>query len=72
MKQFLVIVETRVKSLSYIDDFDNYDDAVERIQYLDKVATKQKNAKSNDKYDIVDIIFINKQMGEISLTNILL
>lgn len=72
MKQFLVIVETRVKSLSYIDDFDNYDDAVARIQYLDKVATRQENAKSNDRYDIVDIIFINRQMGEISLTNILL
>lgn len=72
MKQFLVIVETRLKSLSYIDDFDNYDDAVARIQYLDKVATRQENAKSNDKYDIVNIIFINRQMGEISLTNILL
>lgn len=72
MKQFLVIAETRVKSLSYIDDFDNYDDAVARIQYLDKVATRQENAKSNDKYDIVNIIFINRQMGEISLTNILL
>lgn len=72
MKQFLVIVETRVKSLSYINDFDNYDDAVARIHYLDIVATRQENSKSNDKYDIVNIIFINRQMGEISLTNILL
>lgn len=72
MKQFLVIAETRVKSLSYIDDFDNYDDAVARIQYLDKVAKRQENSKSDDKYDIVNIILINRQMGEISLTNILL
>ena len=72
MKTYLVIAETRVKSLSYIDDFDDYDEAVSRIKYLDKVATKQENAKSNDKYDIVDIIFINRKAGEISLKDILL
>lgn len=72
MKQFLVIAETRVKSLSYIDDFDNYDDAVARIHYLYKVATRQRNSKFDNKYDIVNIIFINRQMGEISLIDILL
>lgn len=72
MKPYLVIVETRVKSLSYVSDFDDYDEAVSRIKYLDEVATRQENAKSNDKHDIVDIIFINRKAGEISLKEILL
>ena len=67
MKQFMVVVETRAKSCNYFDDFDNYEDAVARVKYLDRVATKQANDKVDTKFVITNITLIDVKKGALPL-----
>ena len=67
MKQFMVVVETRAKSCSYFDDFDSYEDAIERVKYLDRVATKQANDKLDNQWVITNITLIDVKKGALPL-----